>query len=258
MKPTSDSQFPIRMKAYRIPILVLALASGPFVHAQRQPEPPPQPPVHVPTPTDSPLTKFDLDFPGGTPGQLVAAIQKAMGRSLNAIIPSEFADQKLPPLKMNGVNVAQLFQALENASRGQRVIRMGRSTRYDNTAFGFFHQDEPVSDNTIWYFQVQSPPVLPPPNVSRFYLLTPYLDHGLTVDDITTAVQTAWKMRGEPSDHQPAMSFHPETKLLIAVGDEEQVQVIDQVLNALHGALPSAPATATRVPGSPPNPGMEP
>jgi len=26
------------------------------------------------------LTKFDLDFPGGSPNELVAAIQKAMGR----------------------------------------------------------------------------------------------------------------------------------------------------------------------------------
>ena len=58
------------------------------------------------------LTRFNLDFPGGTPKELVAAIEKAMGRPLNAIVPDELADTKLPALKMNSVDVAQLFSAL--------------------------------------------------------------------------------------------------------------------------------------------------
>src|ERR1043166_3274007 len=69
-------------------------------------------------PAESPaLTKFDLDFRGGTPRQLATAIEKAMGRPLNVIVPDEFADIKLPALKMNGVDVSQLFQALEAASQ---------------------------------------------------------------------------------------------------------------------------------------------
>src|SRR5262245_18464014 len=58
------------------------------------------------TPT---LTKFDLDFRGGTPRQLATAIEKALGLPLNVIVPDEFADTKLPALKMNGVDVSQLF-----------------------------------------------------------------------------------------------------------------------------------------------------
>src|SRR3982751_5658280 len=57
------------------------------------------------------LTKFSLDFPGGSPKQLVAAIEKATGKPLNAIIPPEHAEAKLPSLKMNNVNVQQLFTA---------------------------------------------------------------------------------------------------------------------------------------------------
>ncbi len=34
---------------------------------------------------------------------MVAAIEKAMGKPLNAIIPPEHADTKLPPLKMSNV-----------------------------------------------------------------------------------------------------------------------------------------------------------
>ena len=63
------------------------------------------------------LTRFNLDFPGGTPRELVAAIQKATGRPLNAIILEEDANVKLPSLKMNNVTVPELFQALEPASQ---------------------------------------------------------------------------------------------------------------------------------------------
>src|SRR6185503_4992665 len=60
--------------------------------------------------TEHGLTKFDLDFPDGTPGALVAAIQKAMGRPLNVIVPTEFASHLLPPLKMSSVDVPlQMF-----------------------------------------------------------------------------------------------------------------------------------------------------
>src|SRR5262245_11393730 len=62
------------------------------------------------------LAKFSLDFSGGTPKQLVAAIEKAMGRSLNVIIAEEHTNVKLPPLKMTDVNVPQLFIALAKIS----------------------------------------------------------------------------------------------------------------------------------------------
>jgi hypothetical protein len=180
------------------------------------------------------LTKFDLDFPGGSPNELVAAIQKAMDRPLNAIVPTEYASLKLPPLKMKGVDVAQLFKALERASGSSRVILNG-NTYVNQVLFGF-RAEGAVSDDSVWYFCFYGQQ---PPKISRVYLLTPFLDRGLTVDDITTAIQTGWKMLGDSS---AALSFHKETKLLIAVGDPNQLQTIDQVL----GALMSAPTPATK------------
>jgi hypothetical protein len=178
------------------------------------------------------LTKFDLDFPGGTPAQLVAAIQKAMGRPLNVIVPAEYADWKLPPLKMNHVDVSQLFRALEQAGQLTKTLSTGSSWQTVNSICGFRTNDTNVanqSDDTVWYFYVNGQP--PPPKVSRFYLLTPYLESGLTVDDITTAIQTAWKMRGEST--LPTLNFHKETKLLIAFGDFGQLVTIDDALKAL-------------------------
>jgi hypothetical protein len=191
------------------------------------------------------LTKFNLDFPGGTPKQLVAAIEKAMGRPLNAIIPEQHADTKLPALKMSEVNVAELFKALEISSLKSEAVTTGRnfggfggggpgSASYQvmNTAYGFRYQGA-LSDDTIWYFFVEKPalPPLSPSKACRFYALAPYLDRGQSVDDITTAIQTGWKMLGEKDT--PTISFHKDTKLLIAVGDPAKLETIDAVLRAL-------------------------
>jgi hypothetical protein len=195
------------------------------------------------------LTRFDLNFPGGTPGQLVVAIEKATGKPLNAIIPHEYADEQLPPLKMNNVDVPRLFKALKLAS--VRQVQYETSTYFGGiggpassystylSSYGF-KTEGPETDDSVWYFLEDQPPKPPlpqstPANSCRFYQLAPYLERGLTVDDITTAIQTGWKMMRNTSP--PEISFHKETKLLIAVGEPDELEVIDNVLKALQPTL---------------------
>jgi len=170
------------------------------------------------------LVKFDLNFPGGTPNELVAAIQKATGRPLNAIVNPEDANSQLPPLKMSGVTVPALFEALREAS----VRNKFEGGFYNQVRLGFEAHGK-ASDDVVWFFRVEGNP--PPPKLSRFYLLAPYLEQGLTVDDITTAVQTAWKLHGDTP--QPVLNYHKETKLLIAVGYPSELGTIEAVLQAL-------------------------
>lgn len=196
------------------------------------------PATGLPGPGKPALTRFDLDFAGGTPKELVAAIEKAMGKPLNVIIPEEDNDVQLPPLKMNNVDVAQLFQALQSASaKTEAVSRPFTGSQYVMTNYGF-RTDGTPTDDSIWYFFVQgpvppppAPTPPPPPRICRFYSLAPYLDRGYTVDDITTAIETGWKMLKDTST--PSISFHKETKLLIAVGEPDKLEIIDAVLKAL-------------------------
>jgi len=208
------------------------------------------------------LTKFNLDFSGGTPKELVAAIEKAMGKPLNVVIPKEDAGVQIPPLKMNDIVVPQLFAALGAASYRTVTGRFGNmppgSFATQNTSYGFNTTDSPVTDTAIWYFHSDKPSpssVAAPPKTCRFYLLEPYFKHGFTVDDITTAIQTGWKMLGDTSP--PEISYHKETKLLIAVGEPDKLQVIENVLSALDRS-DYAPAPAldpnTGLPLSPPPP----
>jgi hypothetical protein len=189
------------------------------------------------------LTKFDLDFPGGTPAELVAAIQKAIGKPLNVVVPVEWAAWKLPPLKMSRVDVQQLFQAMESAGSLITTSVPGSDNQFTRvqtrSGFSSIQRDHPT-DDTVWFFYADDGGLSTPPKVSRFYLLTPYLDAGLTVDDITTAIQTGWRLRGDSTP--PALSFHKETKLLIAVGNSQGLDVIDSVLKALQTATPKPAA----------------
>ena len=237
-----------------LPVLLVALSLV-SAFGQPQPLPPPQPqPFLPPQPATIPvrslnlpgqsqpetpkLTTFSLDFPGGTPQQLVTAIEKAMSKPLNVIIPAEHADFKLPPLKMNKVDVEQLFKALEATGRkSEAYLPPGQIGSYQIaiTSYGF-RTAGTQSDDSIWYFHVEKPtkPPQATPVVSkvcRFYPLTSHLERGLTVDDITTAIQTGWKMLGDQDI--PAISFHKETKLLIAVGDPAKLITIEDVLKAL-------------------------
>lgn len=202
-------------------------------------------------PAPTTLSRFDLDFPGGTPKQLVAAVQKAMGKPLNVIIPEEHAGMKLPALKMENVNVAELFEALESASLKTEAYVTGRLVNPGvpsvpgapqwqqwKTTYGF-KTESPVTDKSIWRFYVDAPPQTPfsePAKSCRFYSLGTFLESGYTVDDITTAIQTGWKMLGDKET--PAISFHKDTKLLIAVGEPNKLETIDAVLRALQPRPP--------------------
>ncbi|HUA38385.1 MAG TPA: hypothetical protein VMA35_08355 [Candidatus Sulfopaludibacter sp.] len=196
-----------------------------------------------PTEDNAPaLTKFNLDFRGGSPVDLVNAIEKATGKPLNTIIPTEDADIQLPPLKMNDVVTPQLFAALEAASRKTVAVQnaaFGNTYSQITTDYGFQTSDSPVTDSSIWYFHADKPtlpPVVSNEKICRFYNLDPFLNRGFTVDDITTAIQTGWKMAGiSPA---PELNYHKETRLLIAFGEPGELQTIQDVLNWL-------PATST-------------
>jgi hypothetical protein len=188
----------------------------------------------APSPERPPQTlkKFDLDFRGGHPKDLVAAIQKAIGKPLNTLIPDESANVNIPELKMRNVDVVGLFGALSQASQHIENYEAGDNHIVQlRSSYQFRPGPGAVSDDTIWSFHVEKPLVPPSPKIIRFYALGPYLDWGLSVDDITTAMKTGTKMLG--GTNEPTISFHKDTRLLIAVGEPSRLEIIDSVLKAL-------------------------
>ncbi len=192
------------------------------------------------------LTKFNLDFPGGTPAELVKAIEKATGKPMNTIVSDEDANVQLPPLKMSRVDVAQLFQALEASGRKDVSVYNQGFGSYSQQTIGdsFRTASGNLSEDSIWYIHVAKPtlpPVISSQKICQFYSLAPYLDRGFTVDDITTAIQAGWKMAGVTPP--PELNYHKETKLLIAFGEANNLNIIRSVLDS----LPSSNATRDEI-----------
>jgi hypothetical protein len=97
------------------------------------------------------------------------------------------------------------------------------------------------AENSIWYFhwdrgRERAPWQVLSSKVCKFFQLEPYLDAGYTVEDITTDVETGWKML--EVTNPPQISYHKDTKLLIAVGEEEIVNLIGDVLKQLSAGKP--------------------
>ena len=202
-----------------------------------------------------PLTRFDLDFSGGPPLIFVAAIQTASHTKLNTIIPVEFAKFNIPALEMRGVTVPDLFAALRGAS--QKFVKYRTSLdpatglpqdSMSTIEYGFKTEGAPREDS-VWYFyhvgQAAPDDEPKPKEVCRFYQLAPYLET-YKVEDITTAIETGWKMLG--TERLPKVSFHKDTKLLIAVGDPDLLGMIDSVLSQLTAKVPQTTTGFGKVP----------
>jgi hypothetical protein len=246
------------MNKHLWPLAIGSILSSNLAFAQPQPVPsyrPPEAPKswdgYVMVPVTNSLIKFDLDFPGGTPKDLVKAVQKATGKSLNTVIPDEYVDLKIPAVSVKNMTVSQLFDALTQASKKlERFIVLDPRERsiggngsdvylYEST-YGFRTEGVPT-DNSIWYFywdrgNARATWEVLSSTVCRFYQLGPYLEAGYTVEDITTAVETGWKMLGVTKP--PEMSYHKDTKVLIAVGEEDKVNLIGDVLKQLPAGKP--------------------
>ena len=186
-------------------------------------------------------TRFDLDFPGGTPRELARAIEAGRHKPLNLLVPEEAeGGVQIPAMKMTHVDLPDLFKALSSTSMKTEsyVVESGGRRGYEQYQTGYTIQAQgPITDDTVWCFVYQGrtpPPVLPEKKTCRFFNLAPYLEdpsRNLKVEDITTAIETGWKMLGETSI--PAVSFHKDTKLLIAVGESAKLEMIDMVLKEL-------------------------
>jgi hypothetical protein len=151
---------------------------------------------------------------------------------------------KIPAVIVRNVTTEQLFQALTTASKSTHrytivnpwTLESGGEER--SSAYGFQTEGVPT-DNSIWFFYLDKyigPYQMIAPRTARFYQLSAYLGAGYKVEDITTAIETAWKMLGVTNP--PEMKYHKDTKVLIAVGEADKLKMIDDALKQLSTEKP--------------------
>lgn len=187
----------------------------------------------IPPPKMDTGPKFDINFSGGNPAQLLEVIEKTAGERPNAVIHPECAKLDLPPFRLRSVSAYQVFMTLNTLN--QSMSDSG------------FWQRVPMEEGEVWTLlpQNKSPgpgAQLPPsgqPSAKRqnncqVFNLSPYLDK-YTVEDLTTAIQGAWDLM--QLEENPAIKYHKDTKLLIVVGSIPSLRVVADVLRQLEPNL---------------------
>lgn len=177
----------------------------------------------------------------------MAAIDKARAKPINAIVPDDCNDIQIPPLKMTDVTVQDLFRALKMASLKYVLSSYNNGQNYSQSecSYGFETQGA-TGDNSVWYFKATKPmEPLPTKEVCRFYNLESLLEK-YKIEDITTAIQSGWEMLHVTK--MPQLKFHPETRLLIAVGPEDNLQIIENVLRQLQPSPAPRPLPSPGLP----------
>ena len=134
--------------------------------------------------------------------------------------------------------MAELFEALLASSQKTVAVPGGNF----NSVYGFRSTGN-RSDSSVWSFFHSKPVPFEEKKACRFYQLSQCLET-YKIEDITTAIQTGWKMLGETNP--PTISYHKDTKLLIAVGDPSKLQMIDSVIQQLAEGRPQPQPASQR------------
>lgn len=209
----------------------------PPVLAQDKSPPTPAPSAQAGKPAFPSIT---IQFPGGTLAKLVDALAKSPSGPVNIIGDERDLATEIPPFSLQNVHPQAFAQALNNLleSRGIMVVASGNAS-------------PPLQD----VFTVRR---TPPHShfVSRDAFesiqLAPYLEHQ-SIDDIVSAIRTAWEL--DPA-HEPSalrLKFHPATAILLISGPQEAINVAQKVVIGTLKRRPEKSAPADPKPAPPPD-----
>jgi hypothetical protein len=172
--------------------------------------------------------------------------------NVNFVVPESARDTTVPRLVLRNVTLAETLKAMELASDGR--IRGGPPTEPQAVdAAGLpIRSATDNSKGNIVTFSVGPVPgssdaARQNPAVCRVFSLAPYLgdrsekDGQLAIKQLYDAFAVAWAMlaKYDRDVHEPSLTIHEGTKLLIAVGRDKELSVIDSVIRQLQGSAPA-------------------
>src|SRR4029079_7426843 len=126
----------------------------------------------------------------------------------------DLQDEYVPKFELHNVTYTDIFIALNSLPSPRQPQWLSRGKGPDS----------------FWVLRAENPAPAGNTKVSQVFQLQPYLAK-YKVEDITTAIQTAWEMLGD--EKSAKLKYHKDTSLLIVVGSQTQLAAISQVLQAL-------------------------
>ena len=209
--------------------------------------------------TDDPWSRrikiFQID---GLPLSECAKLLSAQFHEINFIVPASTTqtepngeilsprDFVVPPLELRNVTLDEILTALQIATAG----------RLEGARVPDAKSSQPNNQMVAFTLRPPAPPAPPAPALAkpatncRVFSLARYLggregkELDLAIKNIHVALDLCWAMLDAAAapGRAPRLSVHSETKLLIVVGEEPQLDVIAQVIKELsEGAAPARP-----------------
>lgn len=206
-------------------MLGIWLGLGSWALAQSTaPASPAIPPLPSPSEAVAPSKKrFDLDLKNNTAKDVIDLISHQLGYPLNIVFVGNSAEKVMPSLRLHQVTLEEFFAAMEMAGN------------FGGAAHTFSFVQVEKAPN-VYVCNVQDLYVEPetPPTENAFFDLQPLLTSDqMTVDDITTAISTAWMADGAPEPKAESLRFHQETKLLIVTAPPSRLQSATALIKLL-------------------------
>lgn len=199
-----------------------------------------------------------MDLGDNLPLAEVANLLGTKFPEVNFIVPENARSASVPRLVLRNVTLRDILDAMELVS--EKHIRWfvpgTEPIAVDQTGLPIIPRATNSQGNLVTFIftaphdTVETRP--PSPYVCRVFSLAPYLanrsekDMTVAVQSLYSALETAWEMlkKYDRDVRTPTLKIHDGTKLLIAVGRDRELAVIEQVIKQLQGSA-SAKTVAT-------------
>jgi len=169
---------------------------------------------------------IDVRFAGGTISRLIAELKSADGSGFSLMGDPSLFETPVPKTVVSNVEIFNFVSALSGMLRANGVmINLSGGNIFVLTKIPVF------------------PTTLPSPTATfQAYQLAPYLPT-VSADDISDAINTAWKADPKHTAATLTFKFHPATKILFVYGPPEALTMATQIIPQLN---PSATVRAQR------------
>ncbi|MGF1484901.1 MAG: hypothetical protein ACFBZ8_11115 [Opitutales bacterium] len=180
--------------------------------------------------------RITLDFPGGTPSELIDAMSKALGRQISAVFPVGSERIEIPPFTVEEADETALLKSLYY--REQFEIRDRNAISYREVGYNWGWI------GGVWRLEIDRVSGVGPVNEVVPVGVGELLRH-YTIEEITTAIRLGWDNLPAPAyENSPyylvrpnkapaSLHYHEETQLLVAVASEPELQLMRQTLSTL-------------------------
>jgi hypothetical protein len=176
-----------------------------------------------PAPSRREAGLVNVDFRGGTIADLVAAINSSGQNYFNVIGESADLAAPLPPFALRNADAYALAGALKELVKHRGLTIESNGGNPTSAVFVLTKLRTTRSEPPLTFHSVQ---------------LAPYL-HDQTIEDITSAIRTAWELDPENDPKSMQLKFHPPTSILLVSGSGKAINVVMTIIAALKKPQPS-------------------